>query len=135
LHDGGGTGENMKRFVGTLLAGLFIVLLAVPALSAQERGEEPDREEVFLYFLFVLAERYEEIATLAMPDFEILTIPGREDEALFMITFNTPQDARTFKALLAKENIPYLGFPEKEQQLAVFYSDALVVIMKAVMGL
>ena len=125
----------MKRFVVTLLAGLFIALLAVPALSAQEQEQGLDKEQVFLYFLFVLAERYEELETMTMPDFEILTAPGREDEALLMITFKTPQDAQTFTALLEKEDIPYLSFPEKKLQLAVFYTDALAVIMKAVMGL
>jgi len=128
----------MKRFACTsrlLLAGLFIVLLAVPALSAQEQKEELDPERVFLYFLFVLADRNEGLETMAMPDFEVLTVPGREGEALYMITFQTVQDTQAFITALKKDDIPYLSFPDKEQHLALFYTDLLSIIMKAVLGL
>jgi len=123
----------MKRLVCTLLAVLFVAVLAVPALSAQE--EELDKEQVFLYFLLVLADRNKEIGTMGMPDYEVLTVPGREDEALFMITFKTPQDVQSFIAALQKDDIPYLSFPDREQHLALFYTDLLAVIMKAVLGL
>jgi len=125
--------DCMKHFTYALLAALFIAVLAVPALSAQEQGDEPDKEQVFLYFLFLLADRNEELGTMAMPDFEILTVPGREGEALYMITFKTVQDTQTFIAALKKDDIPYLSFPDKEQHLALFYTDMLAVIMKAVL--
>jgi hypothetical protein len=63
----------MKKIV---LFMLFACLLAVPVLFAQEL---PD---VFPLFLAVLAERHEEVEILAMPDVEILTAPGFEDEAI-----------------------------------------------------
>jgi len=124
----------MKRFTYSLLAALFLVALAVPALSAQEQEEELDKERVFLYFLFLLADRNEGVGTMAMPDFEVLTVPGREGEALYMITFKTAQDVQTFITALKKDDIPYLSFPDREQHLALFYTDMLAVIMKAVLG-
>jgi len=105
------------------------VLLAVPALCAEEI---PD---VFPPFLSKLTERHEELKTLAMPDVEILTAPGFEGEAVYMVYFKTPEDEQRFYAVLTEENIPCLTFPNDGKRIGLFHTDLILFLMKAAIGL
>jgi hypothetical protein len=100
-----------------------------PALFAQELPN------VFPLFLAKLAEWHEEIGTLAMPDVEIFTAPGFEDEAVYMASFKTTEDARVFLNALKNEDIPDLTFPNDELRIGLFHTDLLVFLMKAAIGL
>jgi hypothetical protein len=113
-----------------LLCGLLIALAAVPSVSAQE--DEPDY--LFPAFLHHLAKRHEQLKNLAMPDVEIRTAPGFEDEALYLLKFKTAEDVPVFIAALKEEDIPYLSFPNNELQVALFYTDMVKFIWIDVLG-
>jgi hypothetical protein len=111
-------------------------------------GDELDIEDLVLYlpgyqelpdvfpvFLAKLAQRHEDIKTIAMPDVEALTAPGFEDEALYIAIFKTPQDAGIFLNALTKEDTPNLTFPNDKLRIGLFHSDLLVFLMKAAIGL
>jgi len=117
----------MKKTI--LLTGLLFILLIAPLLDAQEF------DRVFPSFLFILVEKNGEMGNLAMPDVEILTIPGEENEALYLLSFNSPEDERLFYTILEKENIPHGTLQEAKPRLMLFHSDLLVFIMQAVIGL
>jgi hypothetical protein len=136
----------MKRKVIVLLC---IILSAVFAYAQEDAvGDElvienfelylPGYQElpdVFPLFLAKLAQRHEDVKTLAMPNVEALTAPGFEDEAVYMAAFKTPQDARIFLSAIRKENIPTLTFPNDELRIGLFHSDLLIFLMKAAIGL
>jgi len=107
-----------KLFLITLL---LTILLASPLFT-----EEPGN--IFPYFLFILVDRHEEVKTLAMPEVEFLLVPGM-NEAMYMITFKSAEDANVFLAALQKENIPNGTFPENNLQLVLFHSDLLLFIL------
>ncbi|MDR0472975.1 MAG: hypothetical protein LBH43_04835 [Treponema sp.] len=86
-------------------------------------------------FLAKLAQRHEDIKTIAMPDVEALTAPGFEDEALYIVVFKTPQDAGIFLNVLTKEDTPNPTFPNDKLRIGLFHSDLLVFLMKAAIGL
>ena len=116
----------MKRMVLFLLfAGLFTGK-AVFAQSFQD---------IYNVFLLKLVERHEELGTLTMPEVEIKTVPGYDDEAVYITSFKTPEEAQTFAETLREEDIPFGITTGKEHQLILFYSDLIVFIMKAVIGL
>ena len=121
----------MKKIIAILLLTALLPLAALSAESSQDVF--PD---LFLFFLSKLIERHEELKTIAMPDFEIHTLPDVEDEAIYVLTFNTQNDYEHFLDVLGKENIPYGTFPDREQlQLMLFYSDFMVFIFRAAIGL
>jgi hypothetical protein len=115
----------MKR---KLLILLLAILLAAPALFSEELPN------VFPLFLSKLIERHEELKTIAMPDVEVLTAPGFEDEAVYMAYFKTPEDRQLFYSALQEENIPYL-IPDDDKRIGLFHTDLLVFLMKAAIGL
>ena len=122
----------MKKIKITLLLAsiLLSATLTAPALFA----EVP--ENAFDIFLFVLAERHEEIHNLRMPEVETRTAPGFENEAVYLVTFQRQQDYETFIETLKAESIPYGFMDSREDYLIVlFYSDLLVFLMRAAIGL
>ena len=116
----------MKR---KLLIVLFAYLLTVSFVFAEEL------QNVFPLFLSKLFDRHEEIATLTMPNVEMLTAPGFENEAVYMTYFENSKDAKVFLEILNKENIPTLTFPNDELRIGLFHTDLLVFIMKAAIWL
>ena len=117
----------MKRITVILL---LASILSVPALFA----EVP--ENAFPMFLFMLAGRHETINSLPMPDVETRTAPGFEDEAVYLVRFPMYENAKTFIEALKEEGIPY-GYMGSEEDFTIvlFYSDMIVFIMKAAIGL
>ena len=111
------------------LLGLLITVLASPVLYA----DEPDR--VFPVFLTGLVRRHDELKTLTMPEVEIHTAEGYEDEAIYLLTFNTHNDYDIFIAALKAENVPYGTFPQRENQIVLFYSDMIRFLFWDVIGL
>ena len=111
------------------LAALLFVLLAVSFLTAQEISN------VFPLFLSKLVERHEELKTLAMPEVEMHTVPEEENEAVYMLSFKSPEDGEFFTDVLKKENIPYGMIGENGMRIILFHSDLIAFIMKAVIGL
>jgi hypothetical protein len=108
---------------------LFIALLAVPAMNAQ------DFERTFVVFLTGLVNRNEELKNLAMPDMETHTVPEMGDQALYVLDFKTEEDVNSFLSALKKENIPYGSFPEKKLRLVLFYDDMMAFIFRTIIGL
>ena len=113
-----------------LLCGLLLALAAVPSLAAQE--DEPDY--LFPVFLHHLVKRHEQLKTLAMPDVEVRTAPGYDDEAVYLLTFKTTEDVSIFTAALEEENIPCGTRATYELQVILFYSDMVKFIWADVLG-
>ena len=108
-----------------------ILLLAVlPAIQAFAR--EP--ENLFSYFLLTLAERHGELGTLAMPDVGFHAVPDIDNEALYILTFRSSDEARIFLGALDEEDIPHAAFLEHEPQIALFHQDILVYIIRSSSG-
>jgi len=107
----------------------LVIMFAVPTLSAQEL------QNVFPFFLVKLTERHEELKSVAMPDVEMQTVPDFEGEALYMAVFKTSENARLFLAVLEKEDIACLTFPNDDKKIGLFHTDLLVFLMKAAIGL
>jgi len=118
----------MKKSIAIALFCIFF------SLSSQAAFAE-ELQNVFPIFLSKLVDRHEEIGTLTMPNVEMLTAPGFENEAVYMTYFKNSKDAEVFLSILKKENIPTLTFPNDELRIGLFHTDLLVFIMKAVMGL
>ena len=120
---------KMKRIFSLVLL-LIAFMLLVPTLSAQVS------EEAFPLFLNLFVRRQEAIKNLQMPEVETRTAPGFENEAAYLVTFQTQTDFETFIEALKEEGIPY-GFMDssEEYMLILFYSDLLGFIMKAAIGL
>ena len=112
----------MKRCISIFFMA-YVLFVFPAALNAQENQEY---EDIFHRFLFKLVERHEELKILPMPDVEIRTVPGIENEALYLLTFKSPENAQTLIDALKKEGIPYVTFPQKEQQVALFYQDIAI---------
>jgi len=113
----------------TILLGLLITINAAPFLSAD------DKDKVFTVFLTGLTRRHEALNTLAMPKVEVHTAEGFEDEAVYIITFKTPDNAQTFITALKAENIFFGTFPQKENQVMLFYTDMIRFLFMDVIGL
>jgi hypothetical protein len=107
------------------IAILLIALLSGAIVSAQSA------QDVFTLFLSTLAQRNEEIYSIAMPAIEIHTVPDIEDEAVYVLTFNTQENYEHFMTVLTKENIPN----DDTLRLVLFYSDLVVFIFSAAIGL
>jgi len=107
-----------------------IILILINILTASNLyAEEPS--DIFLYFLFALAERHQELQTLTMPEVEFLTVPGM-DEAANLIIFNTAEDARIFLNAVNSENISNGTFPNDDRRILLFRSDMLRFIVKVI---
>ena len=122
--------KNKKASALRYLYPLLIALAAVPSLSAQE----DELDNLFPAFLLHLTKRHEQLKTLAMPDVEVRTAPGRDDEALYLLKLKTTEDVPIFTAALKEENVPFLSFPNNELQVALFYTDMVKFIWIDVLG-
>ena len=109
---------------------LLIAATAVPVLSAEEQ-----EDRVFPVFLTGLVRKHDELKTLAMPEVEIHTAEGYENEAMYFLTFRTTDDAQVFIAALREENVPFGTFPQREKQLVLFYTDMIRFLFMDVIGL
>ena len=119
----------MKKIISLILL-LTAFTLSATTLSAQVS------EEVFPMFLFILVQRNEAVSDLAMPQVETRTADGFDNEAVYLVTFQTQIDFETFIEALKKEEIPYGTIDSREDwNIILFYSDLLVFLMKAAIGL
>ena len=117
--------KELKKITVILL---IIGLLAGPALFAGEP------ENIFPYFLFILLERHGELESIAMPEIEFFTVPGMDDAA-YMMTFKTPEDAHIFTDAVQRENIPSGTYSEDRLRLVLFQTDLLEFILEAIVEL
>jgi len=111
-----------------------LILLAAFAVCGGALGQEDELDKLFPVFLHHLVKRHEQLKTLAMPDVEVRTAPGYDDEAVYLLTFKTTEDVSIFTAALEKENIPYGTRASYEQQVILFYSDMVKFIWADVLG-
>jgi hypothetical protein len=119
-----------KLIFTALLCVTMFALAAVPSLPAQEDGTD----YLFPAFLYHLVKRHEQLKTLAMPDVEVRTVPGIDDEAVYLLTFKKTEDVQFFIAALKEENIPYGTRSSYELQVILYYSDMVKFIWTDVLG-
>jgi len=109
---------------------VLIAVVAAPVLYAEEQ-----EDRVFPVFLTRLIRKHEALKTLAMPDVEIHNVEGYENDALYLLTFNKPDDVQVFIAALREENVPFGTFPQREKQVVLFYTDMIRFLFMDVIGL
>ena len=118
----------MKKKTVCILSCLLIALAAIPVYA-----EEEDR--MFPVFLAGIVRRHGELKNLSMPNVEIHTTPEMPDEALYLLTFRTAADVKTFTAAIKEENVPYGTLSQNELQVALYYTDMMRFVFWDVMGL
>jgi hypothetical protein len=112
---------------------VLVALMAV-AVCVGVWGQEDEPDYLFPAFLHHLVKRHEQLKPLAMPDVEIRTAPGYDDEAVYILTFKTTEDVSIFTAALKEENVPYATRPKYELQVILFYTDMVKFIWTDVLG-
>lgn len=120
----------MNKTIPVLLCSLLTALTVIPILPADDGFDR-----TFSVFLAGLVKRHDKLETLTMPNIEIHTVPGVDDEAVYILSFIKPADTKTFIAALGEEDVPYGTFPGNERQLMLFYQDIMKFIWMDILGL